>query len=559
MPSVKKIAMTRSRSSYIRVLCADTFFITALIVMFGLPTTGQQVQLLPPVTYVSGCLLNAVAIGDLDGDGHPDLVVANWYQGCSGVFGPGNVGVLLGNGDGTLKPPVNYFSGGFQALAVAVGDLNGDGNLDVVVANSCPDNGTCQAGLGQIGVLLGNSDGTLQPVVTYYSGGGLPNAVAIADLNGDGHLDLVVDNDCQPIVQSGCTSPGSVGVLLGLGDGTFRPAVTYETGNDLNTSLAVGDLNGDGHPDVVVIGGQDTGAVNVLLGNGDGTFRLPVSYSPVGSEPHWVAIGDVNGDGHPDLVVAGLCQVQRACNGGSVAVLLGKGDGTFQAPIFYTSGAFDALSVAIADMNNDGHPDLVVTNLQLNGAFPGPGIVAVLLGRGDGTFQEPVNFLSGGGDPRAVLAADVNGDGKPDVVAANFCPQPAECDGRSMGTIGVLLNNTPFCTTPPVVTLSVTPTSLWPPNGKMVPVTVSGTITEPGCTITSAAYAVKDEYGEVQPSGPVRLGAGGAYSFTVLLQASRLGSDLDGRLYTITVEASNNAGKTGSQAGRVIVPHDQGH
>jgi hypothetical protein len=93
----------------------------------------------------------------------------------------------------------------------------------------------------------------------------------------------------------------------------------------------------------------------------------------------------------------------------------------------------------------------------------------------------------------------------------------------------------------------------------MEPVTVSGTITDPGCTITSAAYAVADEYGEIQPSGAVTLGAGGAYSFTVLLQASRLGTDLDGRLYTITVSASNKAGKTGSQAGPVIVPHDRGH
>jgi hypothetical protein len=93
----------------------------------------------------------------------------------------------------------------------------------------------------------------------------------------------------------------------------------------------------------------------------------------------------------------------------------------------------------------------------------------------------------------------------------------------------------------------------------MIPVTVSGTITDTGCTITSTAYAVTDEYGEVQPSGPVTLGSGGAYSFTVLLQASRLGTDLDGRLYTVTVSASNSAGKKGLQAGSVVVPHDQGH
>jgi hypothetical protein len=147
---------------------------------------------------------------------------------------------------------------------------------------------------------------------------------------------------------------------------------------------------------------------------------------------------------------------------------------------------------------------------------------------------------------------DLNGDGKPDLLVEN----PNAGDDS---TLGVLLNTTSFCTTPPVVTLSNTPAVLWPPNGKMMPVIVSGTITDTGCTVTSAAYAVTDKYGQVQPSGAVTLGAGGAYSFTVLLQASRLGTDLDGRLYTITVSASNNAGKTGSQNGTVIVPHDQGH
>jgi len=115
-------------------------------------------------------------------------------------------------------------------------------------------------------------------------------------------------------------------------------------------------------------------------------------------------------------------------------------------------------------------------------------------------------------------------------------------------------------TTPPVITLSVTPKVLWPPNGKMVPVSVSGTITDTGSgvNVNSAAYAVNDEYGEVQPQGAITLGLGGAYSFTILLQASRLGTDLDGRHYAVTVQAKDNAGNVGSKTSAVIVPHDQG-
>jgi hypothetical protein len=195
-------------------------------------------------------------------------------------------------------------------------------------------------------------------------------------------------------------------------------------------------------------------------------------------------------------------------------------------------------------VDGDGKFDLVIANY-------GDETVGVLRGNGNGTFQLPSAYGSGAPRPISVAIADLNGDGSPDVAVADIYS----------GKVGVLLNNTPFCTTAPVITLSANPKSLWPPNGKMVSVTISGTITDTGsgCTIKTAAYAVKDEYGEVQPSGPVTPGAGGNYSFTILLQASRLGADIDGRLYTVTVSATNNGGKTGSQAGTVIVPHDQGH
>jgi hypothetical protein len=274
--------------------------------------------------------------------------------------------------------------------------------------------------------------------------------------------------------------------------------------------------------------------VSILLGNGDGTFQAAVSYSSGGISALSVAVADVNGDGKLDLLVA---------NSGSstVGVLLGNGDGTFQSAVAYSAGSIYSPAV-VADVSGDGKLDLLVGNY--------PGSVAALLGSGDGTFQSPLAYSSGGSGPTSVAIGDVNGDGQPDVVVANFYSN----------SVGVLLNNTQADTTPPVITLSATPKVLWPPNGKMVLVTVSGTITDTGSgvNLNSAAYAVKDEYGEVQPAGAIALGPGGNYSFTVLLQASRLGSDLDGRRYTVTIRAQDNAGNRGSKTSAMTVPHDQG-
>jgi len=256
-------------------------------------------------------------------------------------------------------------------------------------------------------------------------------------------------------------------------------------------------------------------------------------------------VADVDGDGKPDLLVANYYAI--GADDGTVGVLLGNGDGTFRTVVAYDSGGPGAVSVAVADVNGDGKLDLVVADFCDPGCLSGG--VGVLLGKGQGLFEQVVFFDLPNAYVNFAAVADVNGDGKPDLLVAT--------SDAALAAVKVLLNNTPFCTTPPIVTLSATPRSLWPPNGTMVPVTVSGTITDTGCAIAGAAYAVTDEYGQVQPSGPVTLGAGGAYSFTVLLQASRLGTDLDGRLYTVSVSASNNAGKTESQVATVTVLHDE--
>ena len=172
-------------------------------------------------------------------------------------------------------------------------------------------------------------------------------------------------------------------------------------------------LIGDGKADLVIANDQ-TGTVSVLLGNGDGTFQGPTTFS-AGTAPVSVAVADVTGDGYSDLIVA------NDTNPGSVSVLLGNGNGTFQSPTSFAAAA-QPLSVAAMDVNGDGKPDLVV-------AYANSASVSVLLGNGNATFQSPISFATGP-DPASVAVADVNGDGRPDLVAAN----------AASNTVSVLLN-----------------------------------------------------------------------------------------------------------------------
>jgi hypothetical protein len=568
--------MAHKRTSNIQLLCVVSLYLAIFTILVPLLVTAQRsdasprsmastastqpngssntlttLSFLPAVTYDSGAsTATSVAVADVNGDGKPDLLVANACASNSDCS-HGSAGVLLGRGRGQFGPARLYDSGGFTANSITVADLNGDGKPDLIVANcalgphsSCPAPGSN----GAVGILLGNGDGTFQPAVTYDSGAANAFSVAVVDLNGDGKLDLVVGNYSYP-------NPSTVRVLLGNGDGTFQPATVYTLGGSGAVSIAAADVNGDGIPDLLV--SCNGGEVAVLLGNGDGTFRMAGSYSS-GSFNHWgVVAADVNGDGKPDMIVVNADM--GVSSEGTVAILLGNGDGTFQPAVTYDTGGIGPRSLAAGDVNGDGMLDVVVANEVACNECDDRGSAGVLLGNGDGTFQPSMTFDSGGAVAVAIQLADVNDDGRGDLVTAHRCRKVSQGACFGDGIVGVLLNNTSFCATPPVVTLSITPTSLWPPNGKVVPVTMSGTITDTGCTIETAAYAVTDEYGKVQPSGPVTLGPGGAYSLNVLLQASRLGNDLDGRLYTVTVSATNNGGNTGSQSGTVVVPHDQGH
>lgn len=307
-------------------------------------------------------------------------------------------------------PLATYATGG-NAVGIALADVNGDGKPDLVVIN-CGDNTTC-GGTGSVGVLLGNGDGTFQPAVVSDVGGFEAIFAVVADVNGDGKPDLVV------------VGGGVVAVLLGNGDGTFQPATTYAVsgaGAFFTSNLAVADVNGDGKPDLLVAVGLGcgmgclNGGVDVLLGNGDGSFRPPVTYYAFenGIGALSVAVADVNRDGKPDLLVGGYCGVVDNC-ANLVAVLLGNGDGTFQSPTTFASGDPSQSSVAVGDVNDDGNPDLLVANWN-------SGTVGVMLGNGTGTFQPIVTYSAGesfAGGPTSVTASDVNGDGKLDLLASS--------------------------------------------------------------------------------------------------------------------------------------------
>ncbi len=328
---------------------------------------------------------------------------------------PGNtVTVLLGNGDGTFQKQGETFTVGTSPDAIAFADLNGNGIPDLITANY---------GDFTLSVLTGLPDGTFQ-LGNAYATEALPSGVKAADLTGDGQPDLVVVN-----YQS-----NTVNVFLGNGDGTFQPPTTLVDTGRSPYAVQVADLNGDGRPDIIVAN-RDSDSVGVFLGNGDGTFQPMQSYSVgIGSGPVAVYVADLTGNGIDDIVTA-----DRFSN--QVSVLMGNGDGTFQPVQTYSVG-MQPHGIYVADVNGDGIPDLIVANQgNLNDESQYPGSVGVLLGNRNGTFQPMQTFLTGGFGAADVAAVDVNGDGRPDLVVVNAFGS-GTYTSNYQGTVAVLLNET---------------------------------------------------------------------------------------------------------------------
>jgi hypothetical protein len=345
---------------------------------------------------------------DLDGDGDNDLATANQS--------PDGVSVLLNNGDGTFAPARTYHAvdseDGSGPSNVLAADFNEDGALDLATANN--------VFTSQVSILLNNGDGTFAPPDVLDLGASVAAGLTAGDFNRDGNVDVVVANSFSEYLST----------LLGNGDGTFqeptvqRNGYTYPDRYGLEgrpAEVMSADFNGDGMLDVAVLGeGRGGDSLTPLLGNGDGTFRQ-VKDPGTAAEGYFVDVcfapdinkhsRDFNGDGVPDLAVV------NSCSPGKTIIFLGNGDGLFTRGESYPSQS-EPQSLDVADLDGDGTSDLAVTRNPHRGRT---GEVVVLTGAGDGTFQpttQPPSYPVGQ-TPFGPTAADLNGDGKPDLATAN--------------------------------------------------------------------------------------------------------------------------------------------
>jgi hypothetical protein len=330
----------------------------------------------------------AVAIGDVNGDGNDDLLAANESR---------NTSIFLGNGDGSFAEP-SYGASGYHPFRIIVEDLNADGHLDYAVANKgdYPDTGS-------VYVSLGHGDGTFSYGVHYRTGFG-PTSVSTGDFDEDGIVDLAVTNHAS----------NNILILIGTGGGAFTPSISYSVGRWPWSSVS-DDFNEDGHLDIAVTNYRDN-TISILIGGGDGAFSI-LSPLITGTEPADIVSGDFNDDGHLDFAVPNY-------QSENVSIHLGCGDGTFEPTKYCTVGPLPR-SVANADFNGDGIQDLAVNDYRTQN-------ITSLLGVGDGTFILENDYFAGGSYTTAT--GDFDGNGHIDI-ATSAITVLMNCSGNTTSTL----------------------------------------------------------------------------------------------------------------------------
>ena len=387
-------------------------------------------------------------VADLNGDGIPDLAAT----------GGSGVGVMLGTGDGTFRPRVNYPAGA-QSQDLVAGDFNSDGRVDLAVSLASAE--------FTLALLTGNGDGTFNAPVTFDNTAAQDDSPAIVatDLDNDGRLDVVLAHMISCFVTP-CVVARNITVMLGFGDGTFQTPFEIEVGTGMSR-IAVGDFNSDGIKDLGIAG--DQAQVYILLGIGNGSFlKQPtinlLASGTLGVDGTDIDVADLNGDTIQDLVVA------IALNGSRTAILLGNNDGTFQPAQIITEPRLRVPQYqVIADFNRDGFLDLALS--LANGT---EGLFEIRLGNGDGTFRSPVLYavpppLSsvGGG---TIVTGDFNRDGRPDIALPITGGNPA--------LVGLVNSTGSISVAPAYGSVTATPSTV-----------VGGNSTEIRITLTAGAVA----------------------------------------------------------------------
>jgi len=321
----------------------------------------------------------AIALNDLDLDGDLDLVV---------TIG-GGFGVTLNSGDGHFDPLTRYTppSGATQAVSLVIADFNGDDSVDVAVS---------EISTGSVYVYLSRGGFGLWDI-RKVPAGRLPRALVAADFNADGKVDLAAEGFCA--TGDPTCSQGEIAVVLGHGDGSFDPPVLYAAGPRPATTLRTGDFNADGVPDLAT---ANPGAVSILFGVGNGSFRPRAQFDTM-SDPFSLVVADFNRDRKDDIAFVASDRF---------AVLLGREDESLRSTQPGATGGLP-FALAAADFNGDGGVDLVINHRSPTLGFE-PGYASVYLGQGDGTFRQ--RALSMEADPTALVDADLNEDGRPDLV-----------------------------------------------------------------------------------------------------------------------------------------------